>query len=79
MNWTVEHPLQEGWYWYRERNIEAEVEHVCLSWDETRLEVKSVDGHSTAPIQACEEYGQTDACLGIRYLQYSLHLPLRRR
>jgi hypothetical protein len=58
MKWAVEHPSQEGWYWYRERNIEAEVVHVCLSRDETRLEVKSVDAHTTAPMEACAWDGE---------------------
>jgi hypothetical protein len=53
MKWTVEHPSREGWYWYRERNMRTEVVHVCLSRDKTRLEVKSVDGHRTAPMDAC--------------------------
>ena len=51
MNWTTEHPTQEGWYWFRERNMEPEVVHVCLSRDDVMFEVQSVFGQGNTPIQ----------------------------
>jgi hypothetical protein len=51
MKWTLQKPTTEGWYWFREKNMEPEVVHLCLSRDDAMLEVQSVFGQGNAPIQ----------------------------
>lgn len=51
MNWSTQKPTMEGWYWFREMNMQPEVVHVCLSRDDTRFEVRSVFGQDSTPIQ----------------------------
>jgi hypothetical protein len=50
MKWTLQKPTTEGWYWFREKNMEPEVVHLCLSRDDVMLEVQPVFAQGTPPI-----------------------------